>query len=286
MEEAGWILIAALMVLSGLAWAAGVRRLRAGEPLLPRYERGPAAASPAALVVVGLWISLRISGIVYAEPSEGPQKATLDRVQESVAEGAAVFVILLLALLSTGRPADYGFRRDGWRGQLTDGTTGFVASWLPVMALLIATSALEVRSPETQHSFLRLLSENRDWVTVAWLALAVGLTAPLVEELLFRVVLQGNLAAWIGPRPAVGATAALFCAVHGWPDMLPLVPLALALGYVYERRHSFPAVVVAHGLFNLTMLAAQLTSPEIPAPEVDPPADETAPVAGDLGGSL
>jgi membrane protease YdiL (CAAX protease family) len=40
--------------------------------------------------------------------------------------------------------------------------------------------------------------------------------------------------------------------------MLPLLPLALVLGYVYDRRHSYLAVVVLHALFNLTMLAAQL----------------------------
>ena len=276
-------LIVVLMALSGLVWAAGFRRVREGQPLLPRYERPLLATSPAALLVLGLWVGLRIWGFFHAE-SDRPQEATLDRVRQTVAESAAVVVILLCVLLSTGRAADFGIRRDDWRGQAADGVVGFLASWLPVFLLLIVTSALKVRSPETQHTFLRLLSENKDWATVAWLALAVGVFAPLVEELLFRVVLQGNLTAWIGPRPAIVATAAFFCAVHGWPDMLPLVPLALALGYVYERRHSYLAVVVTHGLFNLTMLAAQLATPQ--APDSPVPDDDPAPVAAVLGGSL
>jgi len=31
---------------------------------------------------------------------------------------------------------------------------------------------------------------------------------------------------------------------------LPLVPLALILGYVYYRRHSYLSVVLLHALFN------------------------------------
>ena len=113
------------------------------------------------------------------------------------------------------------------------------------------------KSEKTQHPLLRLLSDSPTLESILWSVAAAVVVAPLVEELLFRVVLQGWLKTVIAPRWAIGITSVLFGFVHGFPDAIPLVVLAIVLGYVYQQRNSYAAVVTMHGLFNafnLTLL--------------------------------
>jgi membrane protease YdiL (CAAX protease family) len=51
---------------------------------------------------------------------------------------------------------------------------------------------------------------------------------------------------------AIVASSALFAAFHAhvWPSPVPLVVLAVALGYLYLRTRSLVGPVVVHGLFN------------------------------------
>ena len=49
-----------------------------------------------------------------------------------------------------------------------------------------------------------------------------------------------------------GVLAALFAAFHAhvWPSPVPLVVLAVGLGYLYLRTRSLVGPVVVHGMFN------------------------------------
>ena len=153
-------------------------------------------------------------------------------------------------------PKDYGIDLAEWPRQLAVGGLAFLASWLPVFLLLLATSA--IRSEETMHPFLKVLKEDQSGQTLLWISLAVILAAPLWEEFAYRVILQTSLCRWLPLVFAIGLTACLFSAVHGWPDMIPLLPLALVLGGVYHHYRSYLAVVTAHALFNGAMLAMAL----------------------------
>jgi membrane protease YdiL (CAAX protease family) len=83
--------------------------------------------------------------------------------------------------------------------------------------------------------------------------------------LLYRVVIQGWLESRITPRAAIIFVSILFAAIHsesGRPDALPILPLALILGYVYHRRHSLLAAFTLHATFNAANLAlALMTGP-------------------------
>jgi membrane protease YdiL (CAAX protease family) len=48
------------------------------------------------------------------------------------------------------------------------------------------------------------------------------------------------------------ASSALFAAVHAnvWPSPIPLIVLAMALGYLYLRTRSLIGPIIVHGLFN------------------------------------
>jgi uncharacterized protein len=168
--------------------------------------------------------------------------------------------VLLNRILADLRPERIDPRADHvWQNLVLSAGVGvFLAAIMPTFALLLALSPL--RSRETQHHLLQLLGRSPDVLTLAGLAVTVVVLAPLAEELLFRVTLQGWLTEQIGSRWSVPAVAVGFAAVHGWRDGLALIPLAMLLGYVYDRRQDFFAVVIAHGLFNAANLLLALLS--------------------------
>jgi len=125
---------------------------------------------------------------------------------------------------------------------------------LPVSQLLQVASA-EVMShlsvkPEVQPA-IRALQNTTTWVDRVILGLtALGL-APLAEETLFRGILYSAVKQAGFPRIALWGTSLLFAAVH-WngATFVPLLLLALALTFLYEKTNNLLAPIVAHSGFN------------------------------------
>lgn len=92
------------------------------------------------------------------------------------------------------------------------------------------------------------------WVRVL-LVISPVVGAPLVEETLFRGVLQRSVAAGLRSRWAgIVLAGALFGLVHytnGWYVVPAMMGLGVLLGVIYECTDSLPAVIAVHGLFNL-----------------------------------
>ena len=83
------------------------------------------------------------------------------------------------------------------------------------------------------------------------LGILVVLTAPVVEELLFRGVFYTAIKQAGFPGVALWGTAALFAATHG--NLMTFVPLlffALVLAALYERTGNLLVPMLTHSLFN------------------------------------
>ncbi len=198
----------------------------------------------------------------YHAPANPPAPdITLEVLYSIILTGVIEWVLVFGLLLTAPHVSlrEHGFRIQGWYWQLAAGGLAFLASLLPVYSLLLATSPF--RSTERLHPLLKLLQKSPGADTVLWIALSVMIVAPLVEELIYRVVLQSALLQWLPVRVAWPMTAVIFASVHGWPDMIPLLPLALVLGGVYYRSRSYLASVTAHALFNAWMLIWALLVP-------------------------
>ncbi len=256
----GRTLIALLGVASLQAWTVVVRRWRGGRPILETAPRLSSphlmVALPAAAVYVAL-LAVMQTQAVFTQPNVSPTQDVRD-VQEVCLDGAFVTVIALIFLSGMQRtpPRDYGFTLQNLDRQLAEGGQAFLASVGAVFLLLLATFWL--RTDENMHPFLKLLLNEPTAETFGWIVLAAVILAPIKEELLFRVILQDGLSRRIGTAPAIGVVAVLFCSVHGFPDSLALLPLALILGYLYHQRQSAIAVMTTHALFNLTNLTLLL----------------------------
>ncbi len=241
----GVMMLASLCVL--LAWQAG--RWRDVAATMRPPDPVPSNVWAVAIVLFFAVQSLLVQLPIFERSSSGA--ITIDRVQQLVFFSLAQWGALLVTLRWTGGSeswAAWGIHRRSVGRQFLAGGLGAIASLLPVYAALMLTAPF--RNAENQHALLQLMETNSDGVTIVWIGLAVMVTAPMVEELMYRVILQSSLEHWWDSRGAWVATAVLFSAVHGLPDAIPLLPLALILGFVFQQTRSYLAVVVLHALFN------------------------------------
>jgi len=76
--------------------------------------------------------------------------------------------------------------------------------------------------------------------------------APLCEELLFRVAIQGSLSRALSPATTVFASSALFAVFHGAIERVPeVLILGLILGMVYRSTRSYWQGVFVHFILNI-----------------------------------
>jgi len=129
-----------------------------------------------------------------------------------------------------------------------------LAAWLPTAVLRLIT--VLVSQDESQHPFLELISNGVSTQVLLLIAGTAVCLAPLMEELLYRVVILGGLlfrgsttTGWPSVL-AVGVSSVLFSLAHGFPDSLALLPLAVIIGWTYHQRRSYRTVVLIHFLFN------------------------------------
>lgn len=257
-------LIIVLTALSLRVWAHVVLRWKQGLPTLKSVPRVLSPwlpiASGAAGVLAGMMLFFSLWAL-FEDPQQTPQASLVD-LQRSVADGSLQIIIALALLTGVGRVplAECGITRENLGRQVQDGVSGYLASIVPVTLMLLLTYVL--RTPENQHPYLKLLQEDRE--VAAWLLVTAVVVAPIKEELIFRVMLQDGLARRIGAPTAIVGTSIIFCLVHGFPDSLALFPLAMILGYVYDRRQSAVSVIIIHALFNLTNIVILLLDSELP----------------------
>lgn len=103
-----------------------------------------------------------------------------------------------------------------------------------------------------QHQELEVLTSYPQVSLKLSVAVVAVVAAPLVEELLFRGLIQTLIRSYIGrPWLSIAMTSVLFASVHDqmahWPA---LFILSMAIGYVYEKSGSLWQSIFMHALFN------------------------------------
>jgi len=182
--------------------------------------------------------------------------------------GAGVLgsLLVLVSLVIAWTACGGGAARLGWtRGRLNAGA----GAWgiLAVLALshgveaglrsfgLGPSPALEQLGP----GLYRLPVEQ-----IALVGFALGVVAPVGEELFFRGVLQRGLAGPLGRRGAWLTASALFGAAHGEAALgVGAFVLGMVLGWIFDRTGSLWLPLGAHALNNgVAVGEAWLVGPE------------------------
>ncbi|QDT68402.1 CAAX amino terminal protease self- immunity [Planctomycetes bacterium MalM25] len=254
------------------AWVGIGIRWSHGEPAVARRPRRrvPWAADGAALA--GLFL---LGAAMTLSLNTQPQTAVESRgsgltLWQAAAHG---FMLLVFSTVVVGwiitnytvrkvRLPDFGLAsplsrwfRDILLGVLACG------AMLPIVYTVNASVIALLGQPSVHPAIESLLNEPQAETVLSAALLAVVL-APVFEELAFRVLLQG----WLEKRWRRGAWAPIvisaiaFGLAHtnqGYAP-IPIIVLALGMGYVYRQTHSYPAVVAMHATFNSLSLAVAI----------------------------
>lgn len=227
------------------------------EPAAPFVPWGPWVSLALALAVVlfqqvGM-VVLFIAGSLAVggdprNPAEG-SGAVLVLALLAVTPPAAALTLLLAR--ARGPVISYlGLRRAGGRATL------FWA--LALVAFLAGYEALAVllERPAVPDFMVQVY---RSAGSLPLLYLAVGVLAPVFEELLFRGFLIPGLAAGWGAGAAVGMSAALWTLIHGFQydlfDLGMVFLLGLGLGWMRVRTGSTLLPMLLHTANNLVATA-------------------------------
>lgn len=127
-----------------------------------------------------------------------------------------------------------------------------VAACLAVNGLL-NLSGLMIRYQENLEEVGDILYQNRLPIEL----ITIGIMMPVMEELLFRGLIQERMRGWMRPEFAILASAAVFSLYHGNTlQMIYTAVLGLILGYVYEKYHHILAPILVHIGANLVSVVA------------------------------
>lgn len=259
---AAWLLMS--LLYGGVSvWVKVWQRRRQGLSWLDRCDEPRAAwtggSERLALLLAWLWFGLHLASKIAPEVAAAkPRGLTHAALWTFVAlSGGTTLLLIALLLGNDWRSAKlFGLKGRPLASPLRDGWFGFQLAILPMAVAMLAM--VPFRTRDTQNPLLTTLADNLDPVTIALVVFNAVVVAPLSEELIFRVILQGWLRTVLPARWAIPLVAVSFAAIHGPVDGPALLPLSLVLGCIFERRHNYATVVVIHGLFNATMLALAL----------------------------
>ncbi len=222
------------------------------------------------LIPFGIWFVgtaalLSIVQKVLGSPA-GWRGPFMDNLVLCVGSLVTIAVILLIARLTFAR----GLRGFGLRPRTIPRDLGWAfvtlfAVWPIVGAAIVVTIGIgkALLGPQFElprHVGLKIITESPALplqVLIVFLAVVI---APVVEEMLFRGMIQTTLRSYVGrPWPAIIITAVMFASVHDnathWPA---LFALAVGLGYSYEKSGSLFRPIFMHALFNGVTIAAAL----------------------------
>jgi len=155
-----------------------------------------------------------------------------------------------------------------WRESLA-GLLGLVVAMPLVSAatMLMAGLAMLIgqETPSVGHEALREMQNTNAPDRLAMLILGAVVVAPILEEILFRGVVQtglGRLLGWKKRWRIVLIASLLFAMTHTdvalWQTIPALAVLGFVLGYLYERHGSLLPCILAHAGFNAFNIALVL----------------------------
>lgn len=193
---------AALLLGSLAVWIRVLVRGSAGKPAV-RFE--PRRPVPWGLVdaamVLAVWYLLMIVLSVFlahwsaAGIEPGPAKViaeTRGRLLGAILAGLGSVAFGIERLAARGAQlADFGLSRRDRERDFGLGLVGFIAAVAPVYGV----QSVLVEFWPSKHPLIEMVEKNPDPWTMAMVTVSAVLIAPIVEEFLFRLVLQGALEA-------------------------------------------------------------------------------------------
>ncbi len=224
-----------LVLMSGalLVWLSQIVGIVALQQItslfaVPRENPDMGVGPAGAVILIGQYLGAGIA-LAFILTAMPPLRRMLSRDWRPIGLATGLFAFILVYPLCAGA----GALTEWLRRFITDLTVDPVA-----------------------HDTLQRLVEAQPsvWWWITLLGAAVG--APLIEEVIYRALLQNGLHRTLGsPWAAVALTSAIFTIVHAGAvelrGMPVLVVLSVALGVLYARTGRLLAPIALHAAFNI-----------------------------------
>lgn len=203
---------------------------------------------------------------LLGDPPDPDAAITTDALTRMLVETLTILAISLVVAhigFRHGIVRGLGLTARRWFTDASRGVFGILAVYPICVGLFMLSAWLVPENLKAEHDLLELLRVGD--VTAIQKLLAVGLAflvAPIVEEVLYRGLLQTALRRVLGgPWRGIIVSSVLFAAVHltivrdpasvvGVQALAPLFALSVVLGYSYERTGRLGASILIHMLFN------------------------------------
>jgi len=273
--EIGEALSGLLLLLAGgygiylwLNWMQGIlKRDATATPACFQHTRTKPGRRPVPLapaVIGAFWIATNLFMLLGNSSGGSIQPDNLPEFQALLIQlvglplGVAGFLLLVWEFSGPRYELKNYFQFDHWKEDIQAGAELWLLAMPPTLVLGMLSSFW--KTPDDLHLLLQILRGGADPAVIGLIFVSAAMVAPIVEELLFRVLLLNGLIQHgrLTVSLSVVLTAALFSIAHGAYDALQLLPLSLCLTWSSARRESYMTVVTAHALFNGFMLLLTL----------------------------
>jgi uncharacterized protein len=175
----------------------------------------------------------------------------------------AHLITIFLAWLVVTKARRFSFREMlGWQA---GGLTWWIWYAAIIVGFFIVTAIVSHFFPEQENDLIRILKSSR--TAVYMVAIMATLTAPLVEEVIYRGILFSAFQRTFGVTFAVVSVTFLFAIVHvpqyypSFSTIFLLTLLSLILTLVRVRTNNLLPCVILHTLFNAIQSAALILEP-------------------------
>jgi hypothetical protein len=190
------------------------------------------------------------------------------RILMGHAIGQSLGAVIYFWLCRTGA----GRERQTGRGAVVRGLLAMIVVWPLVSGTSMVTSyvARMIQGEPLDiiaHNTLAQLVESPAGPWLVVMSIQVVLVAPLLEEVLYRGILQRTMTSLdLGRWTGIIITSIIFVAMHvgaaQWHALPALFVLSLGFGWVYERTGRLAAPIAMHITFNgINLALALLTTP-------------------------
>lgn len=143
----------------------------------------------------------------------------------------------------------------------TNESVSLEPGWKPAVVALPLAVPVTALLGIIEYRILRPEALIPEWNVVQLVVLTVIMVGfvGLVEELIFRGVLQRTLTARLGTWPGIFLTSAIFGLMHAGyrlpEELLFATCIGLLFGFIYNKTDSIALITVMHGLLNVFLFA-------------------------------
>lgn len=219
-----------------------------------RWNDGAAVFFPLG-ILYGILLLLGVLTQKIAASSTDMFQYLLLCIPTTIIQMAAVFLVWrVIKIRGTGLKDAFGVCRTNLIRNILLGLFFFLATVPPLLLsailsqILLTKVGIEVSHQDIVYVFSN--AENPVWF-LSYLLILASVTAPFVEELLFRGIALPLLAQRAGTIGAVTMVSLFFSVMHlHLPSMLPLFVISFSLSIAYVYSGSLIVPIVAHAFFN------------------------------------